>query len=104
MDTKNKTGWFEDDGIWYLYHKGKILANFFLSEYQSPPVAMYDINVAKRYTEKVKLNTGLVDEAKAVIENMIISYAAERVAEWSEIRYTAVKAAGERTDKHDIEM
>ena len=100
----DKAGWVEEDGIWYLYHKGKVLANFYLSEYQSPPVAMYDINVAKRYTKEFELITGLADEAKAVIENMIISYAAGKVAEWSEIRYAAVKAAGERTDKHDIEM
>lgn len=101
MKTDNKTGWIEEDGIWYLYHKGKVIANFYLSEYQSPPVAMYDINVAKRYTKEVELITGLVDEAKAVIENMIISYAADKVAEWSEIRYAAIKAAGERMNEDD---
>lgn len=96
MKMKNKTGWIEEDGIWYLYHEGKILAAFCLTEHSNPVKMMYDIQIMDEWCKEIKFTTGCVNEAKAIIENKIISYTAEQIAELQSIRYAVVKTAGER--------
>ena len=101
IKMKNKTGWFEKKGSWHLYHNGKPLAGFCLTK---PTKMLYNIQIMGEFCERMELTTGDVNEAKAIIENKIISYTAEQISELQSIRYAVVKAAGERTDKHDIEM
>lgn len=95
MQINNKTGWYEQEGEWYLYHKGKILGDFYIS-HSEPPKMMYNIRLLGKIVEEITLPSGDVNEAKSMIENEIISYCADMIAYFSRIRYTAVKAAGER--------
>lgn len=99
MKMKNKTGWYEEKGSWYLYHNDKLLAGFCLTEHSNPTKMLYNINVMGKVCEEIELVTGYVNEAKAIIENMIISYTAEQISELQSIRYAVVKAAEERVDK-----
>ena len=94
----DKTGWYEDDGEWYLYHKGKVLADFYLTKHSNPVKMLYDIQITGELCEEIELTTGCVNEAKAIIENKIISYTAEQIAELQSIRYAVVKTAGERNE------
>lgn len=99
MKIDNRTGWYEEEERWFLYCKDRVLATFNLIRCSNPTIMFYSIVVAEKYGCNIELPSGNVDEAKSIIENMIISYCAEKVSEWSEMRYTMVKIAGERTDK-----
>lgn len=100
MKTDNRTGWHEDDGEWYLYHKGRILGDFYITP-SEPHKMMYNVRVLGKIVEEIVLPSGDVNEAKSMIENEIISYCADMIAYFSGIRYTAVKAAGERVNNND---
>lgn len=95
MKNDDRTGWIEDDGEWYLYHKGRILGDFYIA-HSEPPKMMYNIRLLGKIVEEITLPSGDVNEAKSMIENEIISYCADMIDYFSGIRYTAVKAAGER--------
>lgn len=103
MKIDDRTGWYEQEGEWYLYHKGRVLGEFYIT-HSDPPKMMHNIRVLGKMVEETILPSGDVNEAKSMIENEIIGYCADMIAYFSGIRYTVVKAAGERTDKHDIEM
>lgn len=99
MKTDNRTGWYEDDGEWYLYHKGRILGDFYITP-SEPHKMMYNVRFLGKIVEEIDLPSGDVNEAKSMIENEIISYCADMIAYFSGIRYTAVKAAGERMNNN----
>lgn len=95
MKMKNdKTGWYEEEGGWYLRScKGKLLADFCLTEHSNPVKMMYNIQITDEWAKEIELTTGCVNEAKSIIENKIISYTAEQISELQSIRYDVVKAA-----------
>lgn len=99
MKIDNRTGWYEEKGEWYLYHKGRVLGEFYITHSDHPKM-MYNIKVLGKIVEEIDLPSGDVNEAKSMIENEIIGYCADMIAYFSGIRYTVVKAAGERTDKN----
>ena len=98
MKIDNKTGWYEEEGEWYLYHKGRILGDFYIT-HSEPLRMMYNIRFLGKIVEEIALPSGDVNEAKSMIENEIIGYCADMIAYFSGIRYTAVKAAGERMNE-----
>ena len=99
MKINDKTGWYEQEGEWYLYHKGRVLGEFWITKHSDPPKMMYNIGVFGKMVEEITLPSGDVNEAKSMIENEIIGYCADMIAYFSGIRYTAVKAAGERVNE-----
>lgn len=96
----DKTGWYEEEGEWYLRCNGKLLADFCLTEHSNPVKMMYNIQITDEWAKEIELITGCVNEAKAIIENKIISYTAEQLSELQSIRYAVVKAAGERMNNN----
>lgn len=96
MKNDNKIGWYEDDREWYLYHNGKLLAGFYITEHSSPIKMMYNIQVIGELCEEIELATGSVNEAKAIIENKILDYTAKKISELQSIRYTIVKTVFKR--------
>ena len=98
MEMKNKTGWHENSDGWLLFNKGRVLADFWLTEHSNPVKMMYSIQIMDEWCKEIELPSGNIDEAKEIIENKIISYTAEQISELQSIRYTVVKVAGERNN------
>ena len=89
-----RTGWFEENGGWFFYHKGNPIADFHLDDRHM----IYHNMISGIFGEAIVLS---LDEAKSIVENGIISYCAEQTSDWSEMRYSVVKTAGERMNNND---
>ena len=93
---KNKTDWYEDSDGWFLYHKGRVLADFCLTEHSNPVKMMYNIQIMDEWYKEIELPSGDIEEAKEIIENKIISYCRSRIDEWYLIRWEVLKITDKR--------
>lgn len=98
IDVNDKTGWDEDIDGWYLFYKGKLIADFCLTEHSNPIKIMYNIQIMDEWCKEIEFPYGYgnVDKAKAMIEDMIIGYCSDKINELYRIRYAVVKTAGKR--------
>lgn len=96
MNNESKSGWYKEDGIWYLYHKGKVIANFCLTENSDPVKMMYDCKLIDKYAEEIEISSGNINEAKSIIEGMLIRYCSNQIEKWYTIRHDILKVAAKR--------
>ena len=99
IDVNDKTGWDEDIDGWYLFYKGKLIANFWLIKLDTVTL-LYNIQIMGEHTKSVEFPYGYgnVDRAKAMVEDMVIGYCSDKINELYRIRYAVVKTAGERNE------
>lgn len=100
MKIDDRTGWFEKDGEWYLCHNGREIASFCLTEHSDPIKIMYSCDLVGEYSGSIEHPSGDLNEAKSIIENMVISYCSEQVDRWMNVRYSVIRTAGERVNNN----